>query len=141
MIAPNKVSMPRKKTERMTIMMATKIAVAPSEREAIEAFFLWIYSARAHEDGTVAQIVDAALEFPHPQPIEGFHRQLDTWSRHDTWDRLPGIAVPTLVVAGDEDRITPPRMGRVVAERIPGAEFVLLSGEAHQPFQERPERR
>ena len=30
-------------------------------------------------------------------------------------------------------------MGQVVAERIPGAEFVVLPGEAHQPFQESPE--
>jgi pimeloyl-ACP methyl ester carboxylesterase len=26
-----------------------------------------------------------------------------------------------------------------VAERIPGAELVVLPGEAHQPFQERPD--
>ena len=112
---------------------------APSERAMLEAFFLWIYTARAHEDGTVAQIIDEALAFPHPQSPEGFRRQLAAWRPHDTLDRLHQISVPTLVVAGEADVGTPPRLGRAVAERIPGAEFVVLPGEAHQPFQEIPD--
>jgi len=39
---------------------------------------------------------------------------------HDTLDRLGGIGVPTLVVAGELDLVTPPRYGRVVAERMSG---------------------
>jgi pimeloyl-ACP methyl ester carboxylesterase len=112
---------------------------APSERAMLEAFFLWIYTARAHEDGTVAQIIDEALAFPHPQSPEGFRRQLAAWRPHDTLDRLHQISVPTLVLAGELDLGTPPRLGQAVAERIPGAEFVVLAGEAHQPFQERPD--
>jgi pimeloyl-ACP methyl ester carboxylesterase len=112
---------------------------APSERAMLEAFFLWIYTARAHEDGTVAQIIDEALAFPHPQSPEGFRRQLEAWRPHDTLDRLHQIGVPTLVVAGEADVATPPRLGRAVAERIPGAEFVVLPGEAHQRFQEIPD--
>ena len=111
---------------------------APSERAMLEAFFLWIYTPRAHEDGTVDQIIEEALAFPHPQSPKAFLRQLRTWMTHDTFDRLHQLAVPTLVVAGELDIATPPRYGQVVAERIPDAEFVVLSGEAHQPFQERP---
>jgi pimeloyl-ACP methyl ester carboxylesterase len=111
---------------------------APSERAMLEAFFLWIYTPRAHEDGTVDQIIRETLAFPHPQSAEAFQRQLDTFMAHDTLHRLPEITVPTLVVAGELDIATPPRYGRVVAEHIPGAEFVVLAGEAHQPFQERP---
>jgi pimeloyl-ACP methyl ester carboxylesterase len=113
--------------------------VVPSERQMLEAFFLWIYTARAHEDGTVDAIIDEALAFPHPQSPEAFVRQLEAWEVHDTVDRLAEVAVPTLVVAGGEDIMTPVRLGRAVAEGIPGAELVLLEGEAHQPFQEAPE--
>ena len=113
--------------------------VAPSERAMLDAFFLWIYTARAHEDGTVAAIIDEALAFEHPQSPEAFTRQLAAWSVHDSFDRLPQIAVPTLVVAGGQDLCTPPRYGRIVADRIPGAEFVVLPEEAHQPFQEAPD--
>ena len=112
---------------------------APSEQAMLEAFFLWIYTPRAHNDGLVDQIIEEAMAFPHPQSPEAFRRQLDTWLAHDTLDRLPEITVPTLVVAGELDLCTPPRFGRVVAEHIPGADFVVLPGEAHQPFQESPD--
>jgi pimeloyl-ACP methyl ester carboxylesterase len=111
---------------------------APSEQAMLEAFFLWIYSPRAHEDGLVAEFIEDTLAFPHPQSGEDFQRQLDAFMTHDTFDRLPRIAVPTLVVAGEIDVAAPPRFGRIVAERIPGARFEVLAGEAHQPFQESP---
>jgi pimeloyl-ACP methyl ester carboxylesterase len=87
----------------------------------------------------VDAIIEEALAFPHPQSPEGFRRQLDAWGPHDTLDRLHQITVPTLVVAGELDVCTPARLGRAVAARITGAEFVVLPGEAHQPFQESPE--
>ena len=112
---------------------------APSERAFLEAFFVWVYTARAHADGTVPQIVDEALAFPHKQSVEAFQRQVDAFVAHDTTDRLHSITAPTLVLAGGQDRITPPRYGRVVADRIPNARFEILPTEAHQPFQEVPE--
>jgi pimeloyl-ACP methyl ester carboxylesterase len=112
---------------------------APSERKMLEAFFLWIYTPRAHEEGMVEQVIEEAMTFPHPQSPEAFRRQLEAWKVHDSFDRLPQINVPTLVVAGEIDVITAPRHGKIVADRIPGAEFVVLPGEAHQPFQESPE--
>lgn len=112
---------------------------APSERDMLEAFFVWTYTARAHNAGIVDLIIDDALAFPHPQSTEAFLGQLRTWTGHDTHDRLPEITVPTLVIAGAEDIITRPEHGRLVAERIPGAELLVLDGEAHQPFQESPD--
>ena len=114
------------------------MAAAPSERAAIEAFFLWVYTARSHEDGTVAQIIEEALAFEHPQAPEAFVRQLECWMGHDTLDRLDRIAVPTLVLMGGRDPMIPPESGRAVAERIAGAELRILEGESHQPFQEVP---
>jgi pimeloyl-ACP methyl ester carboxylesterase len=112
---------------------------APDERAVLEAFFLWIYTPRAHADGLVDRLVDETLAFEHPQPVEAFQRQLAAFGGHDTLDRLGGITAPTLVLAGELDLATPPRLGRAVAEGIPGAVFEVLPGEAHQPFQEVPE--
>ncbi|MGD9996345.1 MAG: alpha/beta fold hydrolase [Ilumatobacteraceae bacterium] len=112
---------------------------APSGRAFFEAFFVWVYSARAHESGLVEMLIDEALAFPHPQSSESFVAQLAAFRRHDTLDRLHTIEVPTLVIAGGQDLICPPRLGRVVAEAITGARFVVLEEEAHQPFQESPE--
>src|SRR5919106_2828286 len=110
--------------------------VAPSERAMLEAFFLWVYTPRAHGDGMVDQIIEEALAYPHPQSAEAFQAQLDGFMSHDALDRLPQIGTPTLVLAGEVDIIAPPRFGRAVAERIPGARFEVMPGEAHQPFQE-----
>ncbi|HEX2041305.1 MAG TPA: alpha/beta fold hydrolase [Acidimicrobiales bacterium] len=113
---------------------------APSERAFLEAFYLWIYTRRAHADGTVAAIIEDALTFPHKPSAEAVRRQIDAYVAHEgTADRLQHVAVPTLVIAGGQDIMTPPHLGRVVAEGIPGARFVVLEEEAHQPFQERPE--
>ena len=112
---------------------------APSERAFYGAFFTWVYTPRAYADGTVAQLVEEALAYPHPQSLEGFQAQVDACLRHDTGDRLTQIVAPTLVLAGELDAILPPRFGRFVAEQIPNARIEVMPGEAHQPFQEIPE--
>jgi pimeloyl-ACP methyl ester carboxylesterase len=112
---------------------------APSERAFLEAFYVWVYTPRAHEDGTVRRIVDEVLAFPYKQSVEALQRQIDAFLAHDTADRLSGITAPTLVLAGGLELICPPRYGRVVAEGIPGSRFEVLPDEAHQPFQEVPE--
>ena len=113
---------------------------APSERAFFEAFFTWVYTPRAHADGTVGQIIDEALAFPHQQSVEAFQAQVDACLTHDTAGRLSQITAPTLVLAGELDIILPPRLSRLVAEAIPNARFELMPGEAHQPFQEIPDR-
>lgn len=113
---------------------------APDERSFLEWFFLWVYTRRAHADGTVAAIIDDALAFPHKPSPGAIQRTIDAFVAHEgTIDRLHDIAVPTLVIAGGRDLMTPPELGRLVAEGIPGARFEVLEEEAHQPFQERPE--
>ena len=49
----------------------------------------------------------------------------------DTYDRLPQIKVPTLVIAGTGDKLLPVENSRILASRIPNAELVLLEGAGH----------
>jgi pimeloyl-ACP methyl ester carboxylesterase len=113
--------------------------VAPSERAFFKAFFTWVYTPRAHADGSVDQIIEEALAFPHRQSVEAFQAQVDVCLAHDTADRLSEIAAPTLVLSGEFDVILPPRFGRSVAAGIPDARFEVMEEEAHQPFQEIPD--
>ena len=46
-------------------------------------------------------------------------------------ERLADIRVPTLVVVGNQDILTPRGDSEELAERIPGAELVVISGAAH----------
>jgi pimeloyl-ACP methyl ester carboxylesterase len=115
------------------------VEVAPSERAFLEGFFLDIYTARSYNDGTVAKFIDEVLAFPYKQAPEDFQRFLDSLIDHDTTDRLPGIGVPTLVLAGGRDPTARPPLGRAVADLIPRARFEVMEDEAHQPFQEVPD--
>jgi pimeloyl-ACP methyl ester carboxylesterase len=115
------------------------VEVAPSERAFLEGFFLDIYTARAHNDGTVDRFIEEVLAFPHKQSTEDLQRFLDAFVDHDTSDRLPEIAAPTLVLAGGRDTTARPPLCRAVAELIPGAWFEVMEEEAHQPFQEVPD--
>ena len=115
------------------------VQFAPSERAFLEGFFLDIYTARAHNDGTVNRFIEQLLAFPHKQSTEDLQRYLDAFLDNDMRDRLPQITAPTLVLAGGRDSTSRPELGRAVAELIPGARFQVLEEEAHQPFQEIPE--
>jgi pimeloyl-ACP methyl ester carboxylesterase len=115
------------------------VEVAPSERAFLEGFFLDIYTARAHNDGTVDQIIEEVLAFPHKQTTEDMQRFMDAFLDHDTTERLAEIAAPTLVLAGGRDVTSRRELCRAVAEWIPGARFEVMEEEAHQPFQEVPD--
>jgi pimeloyl-ACP methyl ester carboxylesterase len=62
------------------------------------------------------------------QQIATTAEQWDADLGHDTLDRLGSITAPTLVVAGEQDLLTPPWHGRQVADAIPGARHHLFSG-------------
>ncbi|MFD1213042.1 alpha/beta fold hydrolase [Arthrobacter sp. GCM10027362] len=115
------------------------VQTAPTERDFLEMFFLDIYTARAHDDGTVDRFIEEVLAFPHKQRTEDLLRFLDAIMDHDTTGRLPRITAPALVLAGGRDATLRPDLVRAVAELIPGARFEVLEGEAHQPFQEVPD--
>lgn len=114
--------------------------VAPSERAFLEGFFLDLYTARAHDDGTVAAFVDEVLAFPHKQATADLQRYLDAFLDDDATDRPARITAPTLVLAGGVDSIARPDLGRGVADAIPEARFEVEETESHQPLQEVPDR-
>lgn len=115
------------------------ITAAPDEKVFLEGLFLSVYTPRAHNDGTVSQIIEEVLAFPHKQSSEDLEAFIEAFMRHDTSERLPQLSVPTLVLAGGLDPITRPDLCRAVADRIPGSLFEVMEGESHQPFQEVPD--
>ncbi len=59
--------------------------------------------------------------------------------RPDSRPDLPGVAVPTLVLCGRDDRITPLDGHEELAAGIPGAELVVLDDCGHLSSWERPD--
>ena len=67
----------------------------------------------------------------YPAPPHTVARQGQAAAGHHTYDRLPEIKVPTLVIAGDADGLFSIENSRLLASRIPSAELVLLKNTAH----------
>lgn len=56
----------------------------------------------------------------------------------DVMDRLEEIDIPTLVVCGTADELTPVKYARFLAEHIPDAWLVTVEGAGHMVMLERP---
>lgn len=56
----------------------------------------------------------------------------------DVRNRLPALALPTLVVTGEEDALIPVINGEAIALLIPGARYACLPGSGHMLAVERP---
>lgn len=57
----------------------------------------------------------------------------------DFYTPTSGLRLPTLGIAGSEDRSTPPDLVRETVELIPGADFRLIRQAGHLPCVDRPE--
>lgn len=58
--------------------------------------------------------------------------------RPDSTPLLAGISIPTLVVVGDHDALTPPPDSQAMADAIPGARLVTIPAAGHLTPMERP---
>jgi pimeloyl-ACP methyl ester carboxylesterase len=90
----------------------------------------------ASVDGRVRIMVE---EWMLAQPAEAL--VADLMAMRDRPDSTPGLAdirVPTLVIVGDEDPITPPDAAQVVAGGINGSKLVTVNGSAHLSPMEQP---
>lgn len=58
--------------------------------------------------------------------------------RPDSTDLLPSIGVPTIVLVGDQDALTPPEGARIMAAAIPEARFLSIANAGHLTPMERP---
>ena len=60
-------------------------------------------------------------------------------ARVDSSSTLSTIAVPTLVIVGEHDVLTPPDESRLIAEGIPNARLVIIDQAGHMSNLENPE--
>jgi pimeloyl-ACP methyl ester carboxylesterase len=102
---------------------------ALSKEEAFWAVAPFIYAASTPRT-TLED--DLAVRLRVTRTLEGYVGQLQAvraWK--GTHDRLGTIAVPTLIVHGEQDLLIPPENGSILARAIPGSQLVMLPGAAH----------
>jgi pimeloyl-[acyl-carrier protein] methyl ester esterase len=59
---------------------------------------------------------------------------LDYLLNRDLRALLPNLTVPSVIIQGDRDRITPPAQARFLQEHLPGSRLHLFPGAGHLPF-------
>ena len=75
---------------------------------------------------------DPEPETPDLEPtLAGWQAQAYAGATFDAYERIPDIAVPTLVIQGGDDTVVDPRNGDLLAERIPGARLEVVPERGH----------
>jgi pimeloyl-ACP methyl ester carboxylesterase len=72
-------------------------------------------------------------------PPETYRKAVTLLTTFDRRALLPRIAVPTLLLAGAEDRTAPPSIMQRMAQTISGAEYVVLDGCGHLGPMDQPD--
>lgn len=110
----------------------------PDTPAFFDAILPWWVSPRFFEQSDrVTWLRWLLRQTPYPQSLDGFQRQLEATRHHDALERLGRIACPTLVLAGEDDMVCPPRYSRQLADCIPGARLALVPGVGHAlPFED-----
>ncbi|HLI13967.1 MAG TPA: alpha/beta fold hydrolase [Alphaproteobacteria bacterium] len=70
---------------------------------------------------------------------ESYIKTVMATTMYDKTAALSRIAVPTLLVYGGDDRLTPVKIGRDMAAKIPGARLVVIEGSGHLVNIEQPD--
>ncbi|HXV87036.1 MAG TPA: alpha/beta fold hydrolase [Gemmatimonadales bacterium] len=92
----------------------------------------WSVSALPH-------VVDQLRAMIAGNPIAGIVGALESMrDRADSTDLLPSINVPTLVIAGREDRLIPAAASRALADAIPSAQLTHIPEAGHLAPLEQP---
>jgi 3-oxoadipate enol-lactonase len=109
-----------------TQMLMTRDKMTPEQ--AAEAPVPFIYDSATPRERIDEDIAIRRPWFPRP---EGYVAQLQGIIAWEAYSRLSGIAAPTLVIHGENDRLVPPGNGKLIAERIPGAKLVMIPHASH----------
>lgn len=106
-------------------------------RTAVKALWPNLVHPARHEDHALLAVFNEMADELGP---EAFARQIEAIiGRADSRPSLTNIQVPTLVVAGADDKLITPDNSQEIADGIPGAKFETVEHCGHMGMIERPE--
>ena len=99
-----------------------------------------VYSpALANKPKAYEAYIQVMLANPYRQTDHGFYRQAEALLSYQMTPDLAPLRVPTTVLVGEHDQLTPPYLSEQLTAAIPGATMQVLPG-AHSGFAEHPEK-
>jgi len=103
-----------------------------NDRDAtIESLTRWMWSKNAGAE--LREQSAKIMRQTQPSVIAGDFLACD---RFDVRERLDEIVCPTLIVAGENDKMTPVALSQELAKRIPRSELVIVPGGSHMTMLE-----
>ena len=99
--------------------------------------FLLLVHRKRHGDQALKAIVRAMNDETGPEAY--IRQQQAIITRPDSRPGFAAIACPTLVLVGDDDRLTPPELAREMAAGIRGLQLVVIAESGHLSTVEQPE--
>ena len=147
------VALRRPERVRQLVLVATAARVAPGD--AYHAYAVrgldWLDQGKAMTE--IAETLLPRLVSPGALPAgvrlatvcqasvhaATWRRALEALMGFDRRAALADIHVPTLLLAGEHDRITPPATLQAMADAVPGSRCVTLPGAGHLPQLEQPD--
>lgn len=95
---------------------------------------------RALWTGSTPQLIERLRDLAMAQSAQAMSdATLAIAGRDDQADLLPRIAVPTLVIVGEHDAVTPPPLSTAMAAAIPDARLAVIGDAGHMTALEHPE--
>ncbi|RNB87138.1 alpha/beta fold hydrolase [Brevibacillus fluminis] len=96
--------------------------------QVMDPLYIYTYTAPSEEDKRTME--DALKRSKHSYQAlnEGFRTFMKTY---DVIDQLPRIKVPTLIIAGRHDWITPVEESVEISKGIPDNEFIIFENSSH----------
>ncbi|MER6347263.1 alpha/beta fold hydrolase [Streptomyces sp. NPDC001595] len=127
-----------------TAMAAAERALDDAGVELPPAYAAWVrallnLSPATLDDDRSAQDWLEVLRFAPPVAGPGVRAQSELRVPDDRLAAYRAITVPCLVIGFADDLILPPRLGREVAEAVPGAVYQEIKGCGHYGYLERPQ--
>ena len=110
--------------------------VADPERldQALDFVAGWAFSP--HTSGELIRLARSHMQDVTPVAL---HADYNACNQVDLMERLQEIRTPTLVICGEDDRLTPVKYSRYLAEQIPDARLTLIPKAGHMVMLEQPE--
>lgn len=131
---------PRKSVPPDPAVLALLEPVPGATRRAQIAAALPVYHSRAFIAGHEELLIALTDRGTRDTPRHTLIRQNEAIQQFDSYERLPEIRTPTLIIHGDADPIIPVENARILESRIPGARLEIFPGAGHVPMTEQPHR-
>lgn len=119
---------------RLRVLPAILDGLSTDFTRTVEMITRYAYAPQTDAD-LVAQ-GQAELLDNRPEVVHG---DFLACNRFDLMARVGDISVPTLVICGAEDALTPPKYAAFLHEAIPQSKMVLVQGAGHMVMVEQPE--